>query len=236
MFGIVCFDAKFAEWYESHGGLCAQNDRRGQEIQDINGPYGSFKVRSSVVAGLLERGYDVLLSDTDAIWKRNPLWYLRPHHIADVIISRGMYPPDFSKVFGSSGCMGFSFFPGNSKRRIVLQEIYCREDRRPAKLWKRTLEGRKRGGFELGTNGKMKFKLSSVISYARYSVDDIAFSIAFLPEMIFTRECSRKSMTSPRSRRCPPPLAPPWKPEDKSEPESGSIQATCASHRLGEGR
>ena len=61
----LCFDAKFAEWYESHGELCAQNDRRGQEIQDINGPYGSFKVRSSVVAGLLERGYDVLLSDTD---------------------------------------------------------------------------------------------------------------------------------------------------------------------------
>ena len=189
---IICYDKKFADFYESRGGLCAQHERRGEKIRAIRDWRQAWRLRSDAASKLLARGVNVIFSDTDALWMKNPLWYLRPHIMGDVILSRGLFPQTFSDIYGASGCMGFAFFSGTPDVAAFFKSyIVGREDDQKALGNALAKAGR---NFSLGISRKMGYQGSESVVYGLYDNRGIRFSLAFLPELIFTRTCKERQM------------------------------------------
>lgn len=69
--------------------------------------------RVQILSNVLSSGRDVLLSDTDAIWKRDPFLHLSQHAGAHIVASRGWFPHDLANQWGSTLCMGFIYFRSN---------------------------------------------------------------------------------------------------------------------------
>jgi hypothetical protein len=63
----------------------------------------------------VSEGRDVLITDVDAIWLRDPLPELKSID-AGIISSRGSSPPGVSRAWGATFCMGFIFFRGSDPR------------------------------------------------------------------------------------------------------------------------
>lgn len=61
---------------------------------------------------LLEAGWDVLLSDSDALWLFDPIANMKLEGLenADIITQRGSYPALQNDEWGVTMCMGFAFF------------------------------------------------------------------------------------------------------------------------------
>lgn len=92
-----------------------------------------WKLRLRVLRCLLEAGHDVIMSDSDALWLKDPLEYLSPtggtptktavgsrivHGGSSIVASRGRFPRDLAREWGSTMCMGFVLFraTGDSMR------------------------------------------------------------------------------------------------------------------------
>eukprot|EP01062_Namystynia_karyoxenos_P073861 TRINITY_DN70685_c0_g1_i1.p1 TRINITY_DN70685_c0_g1~~TRINITY_DN70685_c0_g1_i1.p1 ORF type:complete len:433 (+),score=89.27 TRINITY_DN70685_c0_g1_i1:76-1374(+) len=78
--------------------------------------------RWKLLVRLLNANVNVLMSDLDAMFLRNPLPVL--HSLAggvDVLAQRGTFPDSLSKKWGSALCMGFSFWrPTPDVKRFVV--------------------------------------------------------------------------------------------------------------------
>jgi hypothetical protein len=62
-----------------------------------------------IVSALLDDGYDVIMSDADAIWLRDPIPYMPG--LADIAFQRVLYfPAPISQLWGFAACSGFAFF------------------------------------------------------------------------------------------------------------------------------
>jgi len=71
--------------------------------------------RVEVILELLTEGYDVIHSDADAVWLKNPLPYLE-NLPQDMIFSQGtIWPPDVQKKWGFVLCCGFFIIRSNKK-------------------------------------------------------------------------------------------------------------------------
>ncbi len=67
-----------------------------------------------VVRKYLQDGYDVVLSDTDALWFKDPVEDLVAGNSCDIVISTAYgetaYPPRFKEKYGYTPCMGWVVF------------------------------------------------------------------------------------------------------------------------------
>lgn len=109
---VVCFDAYVQSLLERRGAKtcvrcrlgesAAARDRRHKQI---------WTVRVEMLAVLVEK-YKVTLSDLDAIWLRDAHPFLDS---ADVVASRGSFPPWASQLWGAAACMGLIRFNVGSK-------------------------------------------------------------------------------------------------------------------------
>lgn len=82
------------------------------ETQKI--PYSKLSLiwmkRMDVLAEYIQSGVDVIFSDSDAIWVRDPLpWLSMYGQIADVVASRAWYPQLLFQKWGACVCMGFIY-------------------------------------------------------------------------------------------------------------------------------
>lgn len=90
--------------------------------------------RLEVILHYLESSIDLLLTDTDAIWRSDPFPFIQPHlSTSHVIASRGNFPSIVSSKYGATICMGFAYFKASmfslTLMRAVLQEMkYDRPD------------------------------------------------------------------------------------------------------------
>lgn len=75
----------------------------------------TYTKRIPYVRELVRAGRDVLISDLDALWLRDPLQTLQGID-AGIVASRGSSPPSVSAVWGATVCMGFVFFRGSDPR------------------------------------------------------------------------------------------------------------------------
>jgi len=80
-------------------------------------------VRVRLTKQLLDQGFDVLLSDSDALWLRNPFEYLENFDGSDIISSRASFPEDVFKKYGATLCMGFIYIKTNEKTRALWGEL-----------------------------------------------------------------------------------------------------------------
>lgn len=70
-------------------------------------------LRVKVLRCILEEGYDVIVSDADALWLSNPLMFLEERGLlegSDVIAQRGSFPPVIGRRWGVTMQMGFAVF------------------------------------------------------------------------------------------------------------------------------
>ncbi len=87
--------------------------------------------RVDVILELMEKGYDIIHSDADAVWLKDPQPYLQklPH---DMIFSQGtIWPPDVQEKWGFVLCCGFFFLRSNPQTLQFIKELAqrVREDK-----------------------------------------------------------------------------------------------------------
>ncbi len=79
--------------------------------------------RMQISIQFLDQGFDVILSDIDAIWRKDPFPTLsRLSATSDIISSRGMFPSAISSKWGAALCMGFVYFRANRLVSLLLAE------------------------------------------------------------------------------------------------------------------
>eukprot|EP00754_Rhynchopus_humris_P029762 Rhum_TRINITY_DN15233_c1_g1::Rhum_TRINITY_DN15233_c1_g1_i1::g.145904::m.145904 len=70
-----------------------------------------FQMRMRLLHHYATRGREVVMSDVDALWLRDPLKELRSVG-ADVVAQRGSHPKLLAKRWGATACMGFVYVKG----------------------------------------------------------------------------------------------------------------------------
>lgn len=113
---LLCTDRGTGPIVAKHGWTC-----RATSIGGGRGAAAVYTKRIPYLIKLVGEGRDVLVSDIDAIWLRDPLPELESIQ-AGIVSSRGSSPPGVARSWGSTFCMGFIFFRGSDPRvRAALQ-------------------------------------------------------------------------------------------------------------------
>jgi len=113
---VLCLDAESDEYLKFHG--C--HSRVLDEFNDdwISGCKHTMR-RILIFKKYLEEGYDIIHSDTDALWLKNPIPNLIEANNQDIIMSTvrhsGAFPPEVAEAFGFTCCMGWIFFRSNNE-------------------------------------------------------------------------------------------------------------------------
>jgi len=115
---VICMDDELAAFMISIGRPCSAMQEVGGDLQHV------WLFRLRVLERLLHKGTDVLLSDADAVWLRNPLDFLGS---GDIVASRGILPIPMAAQLGATVCMGWAFFRGTpAVARFVGSEVLAR--------------------------------------------------------------------------------------------------------------
>ncbi|HBK07850.1 MAG TPA: hypothetical protein DDZ81_18685 [Acetobacteraceae bacterium] len=104
--GAIIDESEFDTSFVSSTGFSA----KGLAVSAFKFPVTHFLVKT---------GYDVVMSDADAVWLRDPVPYLRD---ADVAFQRIVYhPPAIASQWGFAACGGFNAFRGGVKTTAFLE-------------------------------------------------------------------------------------------------------------------
>jgi len=111
---VVCFDTYMRTLLEKRGATTSVTCWLGQwskreRLRRI------WTLRVEMLGDLVEAGFGVTLSDLDAIWLRDAHPYLGS---ADIVASRGSFPPWLSSTWGATACMGLIRFNVGSRRFV----------------------------------------------------------------------------------------------------------------------
>ena len=103
---IICLDKKIEEKLPKYGLKCSfvhflPNDKWAYNRL--------WQIRAQVTKQLIDAGYDVLLSDSDALWLRNPFPDLDKFQSSHIIATRAKFPEWIYGRIGSAICMGFIY-------------------------------------------------------------------------------------------------------------------------------
>lgn len=119
---FICLDTTIEKKLPKYGLSCA-HVHHSSAVHDI------WLVRTRLTHTLLKEGYDVLLTDSDALWVHNPFPYIEAHITSDVISSRGSFPDAISKRLGATLCMGFVYIKASENTVTLWGEIAARMGR-----------------------------------------------------------------------------------------------------------
>lgn len=83
--------------------------------------------RLKVIVFYLQHNVDLVLSDSDAIWRSDPYldlsyWSSAPHH-AEVLAGRGTFPRSLQQVWGATVCMGFIYLRATPFTVKLMQNV-----------------------------------------------------------------------------------------------------------------
>ena len=125
---IICFDENIEKSLPQYGLECSNvfylpTRTPLQTISTL------WQVRARMTLHLLENNTDVLMSDTDALWLRNPipeLLYMSSGNGSafDVISSRAQFPEEIAKKLGATLCMGFMYIKASSATESLWRGFY----------------------------------------------------------------------------------------------------------------
>ena len=86
-----------------------------------------WNLRFKFMSRLLDQGHDILHSDLDAVWLRNPINFISKEY--DIISSSGNMPREMYDILGLSFCMGWIYISSNDKTRKIFKNIISSEPR-----------------------------------------------------------------------------------------------------------
>lgn len=95
----------------------SSNPSKKQQFGDI------WLQRMIIISKMLSSGKDIILSDIDAIWVKNPLPYLSQFNNSDIVASRGFWPFSLFEKWGSCVCMGFIYVKSSNFSIDLFNEI-----------------------------------------------------------------------------------------------------------------
>lgn len=179
-----------------------------------------WALRMLVASELLERGVDVLLTDTDAMWQKPP-WELfrvvneswqqahqRPG-APDIISQRGTYPLESLAKWNATLCMGFALLRATEPTRKLLAQVgSCTTHFEASHCWylrerfyddqyliNRVLSDDWNIGFEGATGSNESRRLA-------LSRQGDAVGIVLLPNRVAARACSLEDLGEPTVLHC----------------------------------
>lgn len=118
---LMCMENSIVPVFESFGIRCVP-------IEDLGiSSHGDLWVyRVKVLSCLVSNGYNVIMSDSDALWLGDPMEYINSPEVigSSIVASRGYFPRRYSDLWGSSICMGFAFFKSNSLGMSKFMELF----------------------------------------------------------------------------------------------------------------
>ena len=117
---LLCLDEKSELEVEKMGFHCVSIVNHCEhDIQFV------WKLRVKVLSCLLEAGHNVIISDSDALWLKDPLQDLESPLArgSGIVASRGNGPEQFRQRWGSALCMGFILFRAGPCMETVLASI-----------------------------------------------------------------------------------------------------------------
>ena len=157
-------------------------------VQDL------WRTRIRALSCLVREGYDVVMSDSDAVWLRDPMEYFDLPNVrtSSVVASRGRLPHDTFDKWGTSICMGFILFratgPGMDKFLETMETLVSQngDDQVSANRAIDTL------GVIWDDDGDMQYRES--VGLGRGTIDILndghgPFVVTLLPHKTFTRQC-----------------------------------------------
>ncbi len=163
-----------------------QNDIPTELCKEWSPSEGKYRWqdRLKIISNIIDSGQNVLHSDIDAIWVKNPLKFIDKDY--KIVASTGKYPHFISKKIGFTLCMGWIYFEsceevkGLFSSTLKLFEDPAHEYFEDQKLMNRVI-------FKNKTKKDVKF-LSKGISQIKYK----NIKIKVLKEKIISRICNRK--------------------------------------------
>ena len=126
---VVCLDSAVGTSLEKFALACSYTllDENLDHRQQRHPAYKFttvWKRRIDFILGILNVRVSVILSDIDAIWLQNPLPEVLQHAASsDIISSKGWFPTDLGRKWGSTVCLGFIFFKATLFTRRLLSEM-----------------------------------------------------------------------------------------------------------------
>lgn len=157
---------------------------------------GVWRTRIIILSCLVTQGYDVIMSDADALWLRDPIEYFNLPSVrsSSVVASRGVHPTPLTKKWGTALCMGFIMFRATGPGMDELQksiEALVLEDGDDQVATNQAL-------YRLGVvwDEDSDMRLTGSTDFGRGTIeklrgDDGPFVVTLLPHSVFTRQCSR---------------------------------------------
>ena len=93
--------------------------------RECNAELGNIWIhRIEVIKEILGYGYDVIHSDADAVWLKDPLDFYFSKTTYDMAFSQGTFwPKDVHKVWGFVLCCGLFYIKSNMKTRKFIEDI-----------------------------------------------------------------------------------------------------------------
>ena len=186
MMYFLCIDTQTEILMQKYSLKCSYSLQFGDSFRSMNRIWWT---RMLITLKLLRKGFDVISSDIDAIWLKNPFTEINKLPKADVIVTRGKYPEVISEKYGASLCMGF---------------IYIKTSDLTIDLWHKLVNSKsphfnpddQRELNRYLSKGDIKFPLET-LDYINSTTTDIGrmslprgeLYVAVLPQNLYRREC-----------------------------------------------
>lgn len=191
----VCMDEQVGEMLSPLGLSCSSfSSNIWGKATGRKRPVGNVWLRRmQIIIELLEAGEDVLLTDTDAFWLQDPfpsIATLIPS--AHIISSRGTFPAELSREWGSTLCMGFIFIRSDDFTinffRMVLEIMAAVKSPDDQYTVNKVLHS-------LGISW-VASATKRTIGIGTIDIDNSTFTVALLPEEKFLRRCIDPSLAT----------------------------------------
>ena len=154
-----------------------------------------WRARVRVLSCLVTEGYNVIMSDSDALWLRDPMDYIGLPAVSgsSIFASRGSFPHHLASVWGSTICMGFIMFRATGAAMNTFQNIMERIVLETGDDQVAVNQAAQELGIVWDKGSDMRYRSSTDFgkgTIAGPSNDDgETFDIILLPHNMFTRIC-----------------------------------------------
>lgn len=115
---FICLDKETETKMYNHGLSCSYNFAFTGSFNKL------WLTRVAIANRFLHRGIDVLLSDVDAFWLKNPFIDFEKYPKADIIATRASFPVEVSRYYGASFCFGFMYIKASFVSTMLLGSLH----------------------------------------------------------------------------------------------------------------
>lgn len=190
---VVCMDSEVAHSLRHLGLTCSLKSFVMPNYRTYHRKQAAVWIkRLEVIIRFLDEGTDLLLSDTDAIWRSDPFVYIQQHLSTSFIVaSRGNFPIHVFEKHGATICMGFAYFKASALTSILMKKVLheMRHDRPDDQYAINNVLDK----WNLRFPHYLSLEYNTVPNTGSVLATDAVYNITLLPHDKFIRNCTRLS-------------------------------------------